>query len=79
MIAGLHPLVQSLLGTFLTWGLTAAGAGLVFIWSGGKVGGEGSSEELGPVDRCYYVLLPRWTAVLIHTCSVAHWTVPEQT
>ena len=38
MIAGLHPLVQSLLGTFFTWGLTASGSGLVFIWSGGKVG-----------------------------------------
>jgi zinc transporter ZupT len=36
MIAGLRPSVQSLLGTLFTWGLTAAGAGLVFIWSGGK-------------------------------------------
>ena len=35
MIAGLHPVVQSLLGTLLTWGLTAAGAGLVFVFQGG--------------------------------------------
>ena len=38
MIGGLHPVIQSLLGTLLTWGLTAAGAGLVFVFqSGGKV------------------------------------------
>lgn len=35
MIAGFHPVVQSLLGTLLTWGLTAAGAALVFIFQGG--------------------------------------------
>ena len=35
MIAGLHPVIQSLLGTLLTWGLTAAGAGLVFVFQGG--------------------------------------------
>lgn len=36
MLEGYHPLVQSLLGTGLTWGLTAAGAALVFILQGGK-------------------------------------------
>ena len=35
MIAGLSPVIQALLGTLLTWGLTAAGAGLVFIFRGG--------------------------------------------
>ena len=34
MIAGFHPIVQSLLGTLLTWGLTAAGAALVFVFQG---------------------------------------------
>ena len=35
MIAGLSPVIQALLGTLLTWGLTAAGAGLVFVFQGG--------------------------------------------
>lgn len=29
--AGLHPIVQALLATLFTWGMTAAGAGLVFL------------------------------------------------
>ncbi|XP_056626707.1 zinc transporter ZIP11-like isoform X2 [Triplophysa dalaica] len=33
MIQGVSPVVQALLGTLLTWGLTAAGASLVFIFS----------------------------------------------
>ncbi|RXN25987.1 zinc transporter ZIP11 [Labeo rohita] len=33
MIAGVSPVVQALLGTLFTWGLTAAGAALVFIFS----------------------------------------------
>ncbi|NXH31490.1 S39AB protein, partial [Myiagra hebetior] len=31
------PVVQALLGTFLTWGLTAAGSALVFVFSSGRV------------------------------------------
>ncbi|XP_064406931.1 zinc transporter ZIP11-like isoform X2 [Halichondria panicea] len=31
MLSGYHPLIQALLGTLLTWGLTAAGAALVFV------------------------------------------------
>ncbi|XP_037069556.1 zinc transporter ZIP11-like [Pollicipes pollicipes] len=34
MIAGASPLAQTLLGTFFTWGVTALGAGLVFVLSG---------------------------------------------
>ena len=45
MIAGLHPVVQSLLGTLLTWGLTAAGAGLVFVFQGGAKVDEHGCEE----------------------------------
>ncbi|NWX15899.1 S39AB protein, partial [Aegotheles bennettii] len=30
------PVVQSVLGTFLTWGLTAAGSALVFVFSSGQ-------------------------------------------
>ncbi|KAG8446461.1 hypothetical protein GDO86_014063 [Hymenochirus boettgeri] len=37
MIEGYSPVVQSLLGTLLTWGLTAAGAALVFVFSTGQV------------------------------------------
>ena len=37
MLRGYHPVLQSLMGTFLTWGLTAAGAALVFVFQGGQV------------------------------------------
>ncbi|XP_074080772.1 zinc transporter ZIP11 isoform X3 [Macrotis lagotis] len=36
MIQGYSPVFQALLGTFFTWGLTAAGAALVFIFSRGQ-------------------------------------------
>ncbi|XP_042198497.1 zinc transporter ZIP11 [Callorhinchus milii] len=36
MIEGSHPVFQSLLGTLLTWAVTAAGAALVFIFSSGQ-------------------------------------------
>lgn len=38
MIPGHGPVIQSVLGTFLTWGLTAAGSALVFVFSSGQVG-----------------------------------------
>ena len=41
MLRGYHPLFQTLLGTLLTWGLTALGAALVFVFQGGQVS-EGS-------------------------------------
>ncbi|KAK7123188.1 hypothetical protein R3I94_020094 [Phoxinus phoxinus] len=34
MLPGFSPVVQALLGTLFTWGLTAAGAALVFVFSG---------------------------------------------
>lgn len=34
MIAGISPLAQATLGTIFTWGLTAAGAGVVVIFHG---------------------------------------------
>ncbi|XP_027547217.1 zinc transporter ZIP11 isoform X4 [Neopelma chrysocephalum] len=36
MIPGLGPVIQAVLGTFLTWGLTAAGSALVFVFSSGQ-------------------------------------------
>lgn len=36
MLAGYNVVVQSLMGTLLTWGVTAAGAGLVFVLHGGQ-------------------------------------------
>nr|XP_056719036.1 zinc transporter ZIP11 [Euleptes europaea] len=36
MLLGINPVLQTLLGTFLTWGLTAAGSALVFIFSSGQ-------------------------------------------
>jgi hypothetical protein len=37
MLAGYSPEIQTLLGTLFTWGLTAAGAGLVFFLNGAQV------------------------------------------
>uniref|UniRef100_A0ABI8AG51 Zinc transporter ZIP11 n=1 Tax=Felis catus TaxID=9685 RepID=A0ABI8AG51_FELCA len=37
MLQGHNSVLQALLGTFFTWGLTAAGAALVFIFSSGQV------------------------------------------
>lgn len=36
MIEGLHPVTQAALGTLFTWGLTAAGSALVFLFSKGQ-------------------------------------------
>ncbi|KAI7797227.1 putative zinc transporter ZIP11-like, partial [Triplophysa rosa] len=36
-LPGFSPVVQALLGTLFTWGLTAAGAALVFIFSSRQV------------------------------------------
>lgn len=38
MIEGANPVVQALLGTLLTWGLTAAGAACVILVIGYQVG-----------------------------------------
>lgn len=37
MLLGYSPVSQALLGTLLTWGLTAAGSALVFVFSSGQV------------------------------------------
>ena len=37
MIAGYDPVFQAVLGTLFTWALTAAGSGLVFVFSSGQV------------------------------------------
>ena len=37
MIEGAGPVWQALLGTLLTWGLTAAGSAMVFLFNGGQV------------------------------------------
>lgn len=51
MIPGSGPVVQALLGTFLTWGLTAAGSALVFVFSSGQVSaGIGPSSLASPQD-----------------------------
>ncbi|KAJ8362828.1 hypothetical protein SKAU_G00116590 [Synaphobranchus kaupii] len=36
MIAGFSPVMQALLGTLFTWGMTAVGAALVFVFSSGQ-------------------------------------------
>ena len=37
MIEGYNPIIQTLLGTLFTWGLTAAGSALVFVFTSGQV------------------------------------------
>lgn len=37
MLEGYSPIIQALLGTLFTWGLTAAGAALVFVFSSHQV------------------------------------------
>ena len=37
MIEHAGPVLQTILGTLFTWGLTAFGAGLVFVFSSGQV------------------------------------------
>ncbi|KAF4797487.1 solute carrier family 39 member 11 [Turdus rufiventris] len=37
MIPGFGPVLQAVLGTLLTWALTAAGSALVFVFSSGQV------------------------------------------
>jgi len=37
MIADVHPLIQTFLGTLFTWGLTALGSALVFVFNSGQV------------------------------------------
>jgi len=37
MIEGFSPFLQATLGTLLTWGLTALGAALVFVFHSGNV------------------------------------------
>lgn len=58
MIPGHGPVVQSVLGTFLTWGLTAAGSALVFVFSSGQVGAGTMSSTPGEKRG------PKWRAVL---------------
>lgn len=73
MLHGHSPVSQALLGTFFTWGLTAAGAALVFVFSSGQVscrdlvlGGRGRAlcSELCP-------FLPSPPAA---PCLGAHWS-----
>ena len=40
MIEGQNKVLQAFLGTLMTWGLTAVGSGLVFIFSTGKFSGK---------------------------------------
>lgn len=48
MIEGIHPMLQTFLGTLFTWGLTALGSALVFVFQSGQViNSAGSSQKLG--------------------------------
>ena len=42
MLRDHHPVVQAFLGTLFTWGLTAAGSGLVFVFKSGQVSVTGA-------------------------------------
>lgn len=45
MLEGYSPMTQALLGTLFTWGLTAAGAALVFVFSSRQVLSERSAHK----------------------------------
>ena len=61
MLEGYHPVLQSLMGTALTWGLTALGASLVLVFQGGQV-----SSRSGVVSCTLFFLYSErcWMAVL---------------
>ncbi len=71
MLTGWHPVWQAAFGTLFTWSLTAAGSGLVFIFSSGQV-----RNILGKIDgpsTSYNVIIPiqMLQQILnkpIHTC-----------
>lgn len=67
MIPGQGPVLQAVLGTLLTWGLTAAGSALVFIFSSGQVStGQGLHSahrqlwQLEPEQKGLY-FGPEWS------------------
>lgn len=55
MLEGYSPMTQALLGTLFTWGLTAAGAALVFIFSSRQVQiiSTNSSSHLELLERVW--------------------------
>lgn len=58
MLAGYNAVFQTLLGTLFTWGLTAAGAALVFVFHSSQVTPERSIVVLLPID---IVIQLQWT------------------
>ena len=50
MIETVHPVVQALLGTLFTWGLTAAGAALEFVFQSSQVNNKAVSIVLVTVS-----------------------------
>jgi len=51
MLEGYSPVSQALLGTLFTWGLTAAGAAMVFVFSGRQVRALSPHTSRGTVGR----------------------------
>ncbi|KAJ4940850.1 hypothetical protein JOQ06_027142 [Pogonophryne albipinna] len=56
MLEGYSPVTQALLGTLFTWGLTAAGAALVFIFSS-RQGAIFHSPYSSPTGSCVVLSL----------------------
>lgn len=61
MIAGVSALAQALLGTLLTWGLTAAGSAVVFLLPGTKV--------LEGLCLAYYIVHSLMLSDFVHILS----------
>lgn len=63
-----HPVLQALLGTLFTWGLTAAGSALVFVFQSGQVWyiaqGKDCQVRLTDGKRVFF---PDVTLVLVQT------------
>ena len=54
MIKGQNKILQAFLGTLMTWGLTAAGSALVFVFSTGRFSGKVSKSTVGESIECLF-------------------------
>ncbi|NXK84126.1 S39AB protein, partial [Amazona guildingii] len=67
------PVLQAVLGTFLTWGLTAAGSALVFVFSSGQRrildGSLGFAAGVSTASFCSLSLQQLCSALLMGCCS----------
>ena len=71
MLVGYRPVVQALLGTLFTWGVTALGSALVFVFSSGQVSEQvchvlcfSVVSSIGPIEDSVCIL-GKWSVVKV--------------